>query len=36
MKYGSLGEKLFAEMMMTLATKAPNVLNFQAVKIPNN
>ena len=28
----ALGKKLFAEMMVVLATRAPNALNFQAVK----
>ena len=28
----ALGKKLFAEMMMALATRAPNALNFQAAK----
>ena len=31
-KIVALGKKLFAEMMMALATKASNALNFQAVK----
>ena len=31
-KIVALGKKLFTEMKMVLATKAPNALNFQAVK----